>query len=98
VSELKRIDIKEFVENGYLLEVNRQFFHRLGLALEVVGEEDGIFHLGGVHDARDDPEGFIFAESFDDIDIARAERVEQEFAEKDHYRLQKFGWFIQPIK
>lgn len=32
---INRIDIKEFRELGYLQEVNRLFFHRLGLALEV---------------------------------------------------------------
>ena len=34
--EIKRIDIKEFREKGFLQEVNRQFFHPLGLALEII--------------------------------------------------------------
>lgn len=58
----KRIDITEFRERGYLQEANRLFFHPLGLALEVVREEDGSERLGGVRDSRDDPEGILFAE------------------------------------
>lgn len=36
---INRIDIKEFRRIGFLQEVNRQFFHPLGLALEVVTED-----------------------------------------------------------
>ena len=57
---IKRIDIKEFREVGFLQEVNRLFFHPLGLALEVVIEDDGSEKLGGVWDFRDDPEGMFF--------------------------------------
>lgn len=39
MSDIKRIDIAEFREIGFLQEVNRQFFHPLGLALEVVIED-----------------------------------------------------------
>jgi hypothetical protein len=37
---IKRIDIKEFREFGYLQEANRLFLHPLGLALEVVVEDE----------------------------------------------------------
>ncbi len=60
MSEVKRIDIADFREQGFLQEANRQFFHPLGLALEVVVEEDGTERLGGVWDYRDDPEGVLF--------------------------------------
>ncbi len=36
--DIKRMDITEFRDLGYLQEVNRLFFHPLGLALEVVIE------------------------------------------------------------
>lgn len=39
MTDVKRIDIKEFRAIGFLQEVNRQFFHPLGLALEVVTEK-----------------------------------------------------------
>ena len=61
MDNIKRIPIKEFREKGYLQEVNRLFFHQLGLALEVVvDEETGDERLGGVWDYRDDPEGIGF--------------------------------------
>jgi len=60
-NSVKRIGIKEFRDAGYLQEVNRRFLHPLGLALEViVDEEDGSEKLGGIWDSRDDPEGFVF--------------------------------------
>lgn len=58
--EIKRIDIKEFREQGFLQEANRLFFHPLGLALEIVQEDDGSECLGGVWDYRNDPEGMLF--------------------------------------
>ena len=58
---VKRVDIEEFREKGFLQEVNRKFFHPLGLALEViVNDETGEELLGGVWDYSDDPEGMIF--------------------------------------
>lgn len=33
--------VKEFREEGYLQEANRQFFHPLGLALEIIVLPDG---------------------------------------------------------
>lgn len=72
--EIKRIDIKEFREKGFLQEVNRQFFHPLGLALEVViNDEDGTESLGGIWDYRDDPEGVFFGQ--DMISADKAEHV-----------------------
>src|SRR4030042_1182881 len=35
-SDIKRMNIKEFKEKGFLQEANRLFFHPLGLALEVI--------------------------------------------------------------
>ncbi len=71
--KIKYIDIKEFREAGYLQEVNRQFLHPLGLALEVVQYSTVIWwnplswinptrkeRLGGIWDYRDDPEGIHY--------------------------------------
>jgi len=75
---IKRMDIKEFQNRGYLQEANRLFFHPLGLALEVIiDEEDGSVKLGGIWDSRDDPEGMVFDE-FDATkrgNVARAREV-----------------------
>ena len=59
--EIKKMDIKEFREKGFLQEVNRQFFHPLGLALEIIIDEDGNYALGGIWDYREDPEGMFFS-------------------------------------
>ena len=49
MNDVKRIDIKEFRAKGFLQEVNREFFHPLGLALEVIiNDETGEESLGGI--------------------------------------------------
>lgn len=72
---VNRIDIKEFRDRGYLQEANRLFFHPLGLALEVIiDEENGEVRLGGIWDNRDDPEGTVFI----DFDPGKAKMVAAE--------------------
>lgn len=91
----KTIDIKEFRERGYLQEVNRQFFHPLGLALEVVIEDDGSERLGDVWDSRDDPEGIIFGEGM--IEKDKAFRVEEEKQRMAKSRIEALGFAIQEV-
>ena len=91
----KTVDPKEFVDFGYLHELNRQFLHPLGLALYVVEEEDGTIKLGGILDYRDDPEGMIFAE--DVLDPAKAARVAAEATARRDARVQGIGFWVQPI-
>jgi hypothetical protein len=90
--EIKRIDIAEFREKGYLQEVNRRFLHPLGLALEVVVQEDGSESLGGVWDYRDDPEGMYF----DTIDSERAKFIREEWISRVVPRHKALGYLIQP--
>jgi hypothetical protein len=74
--EIKRMDLNEFREKGFLQEVNRLFFHPLGLALEVIVEEDGtVAKIGGIWDYRDDPEGMFFSAGM--AKLARANAVEE---------------------
>ena len=61
-TDVKKMDIKEFYKKGFLQECNRQFFHPLGLALEVELDDDGNATLDGIWDNREDPEGIFFAE------------------------------------
>jgi hypothetical protein len=93
----KRIDIKEFREKGYLQEVNRKFFHPLGLALEVKIDSDGNESLGGIWDSRDDPEGFTFA-GLNEEDCKKAADIEKEFKIKEKYREEHLGFSIQPAE
>lgn len=58
--EIKRMDIAEFRDKGFLQEVNRQFFHPLGLAMEIIVDIKGKTKLGGIWDYREDPEGMFF--------------------------------------
>ena len=58
--KIKYFSLKNFLKKGYLQEVNRKFFHPLGLAMEVVQNDDGSYQLGGVWDYRKDPEGIWF--------------------------------------
>jgi hypothetical protein len=61
------VPVKEFRERGYLQEVNRLFFHPLGMALAVEQGDDGEWRFVGVLDARDDPEGFMFEDGCDPV-------------------------------
>jgi molecular chaperone GrpE len=59
-TEVKKINIKEFREMGYLQELNRRFLHPLGLAMEISINENGDEELSGVWDYRDDSEGIYY--------------------------------------
>lgn len=89
------MDIKDFRELGFLQELNRQYLHPLGLALEVVVNEDGTEQLGGIQDFRNDPEGLQFAP--DDLDVEMMERVRIEWQTRSEIRRKNLGWNIQPI-
>lgn len=93
--DIKRMDIKEFRETGFLHEANRLFFHPLGLALEVHQDEDGTETLSGVWDYRDDPEGIMMGA----VDPAKVEAVEQERLRHVEERCRLFGsdTSIQPL-
>lgn len=58
--KIKRMNIKEFREKGFLQEANRLFFHPLGLALEINIYDNKDCTLSGIWDYRDDPEGMLF--------------------------------------
>ncbi len=90
--EIKKLSIVEFRRLGYLQEVNRQFFHPLGLALEVIIEEDGTERLGGIWDSREDPEGFLF----DKFDLEKARTIENIQRVRLVLREQLLGFVIQP--
>lgn len=89
---LKYMSIKEFVEFGYLQEVNRQFFHPLGLALEAhVDPDSGIARLGRIW-TTDDTEGFIFGSATINPDKSR--RVEKRRLRMARARMKEFGFVI----
>lgn len=58
--KIKKMNIKEFREKGFLQEANRLFFHPLGLALEINIDDNKNYTLSSIWDYRDDPEGMLF--------------------------------------
>ncbi len=96
MTDVKRINIKEFREMGLLAELNRTFLHPLGLALEVVIDNGGTEKLGGIWDYRDDPEGILYAtEHFPTDRCLKA----QEFIKAKHQkRYETLGFIYQDIK
>ena len=84
VEEIKKIDIKEFRDLGFLQEANRQFFHPLGLALEVIVDGDNTI-LGGIWDYREDPEGMFFGN-----EIIKEEKIKHVEQLRDSKRSQRF--------
>ena len=98
---MKYMGIRKFVDEGYLQEVNRQFFHPLGLALATGWEEDasaaGYYGITGVQDFRDDnDEGVIFTDGV--LNKQRRDNINAEFAKREVVRLKTFGFVIQPIE
>lgn len=90
------MDIKEFREIGYLHELNRLFLHPLGLALEIVINDDDSYALGGIWDYRDDVEGIAFSE--DTLSIQKVNNIEEIIQDRYRSRLVNLGYWIQPVK
>jgi hypothetical protein len=88
---IKRMSIKEFRRLGLLQEVNRRFFHPLGLALEAEESTSGEWSLSSIWDCRDDPEGILYAQ-IDRTKFRRARAfIQQRFAERRHI----LGFIVQ---
>ena len=93
IKGIKYLDIHEFKDFGFLQEVNRKFFHPLGLALEVSTSAEGVATLGGIWDYRDDPEGMLFGEGM--IDENKVKRVHDLLKSKIATRTDILGYHIQ---
>jgi hypothetical protein len=91
----KHMDIAEFRNLGLLQEVNRRFFHPIGLALAVNAAKDGeepiVESLSYIFDCRDDPEGFCYAKLNADVATKRSEYYEDEVFKHLHPRMKLFG-------
>lgn len=88
------IDIGEFRDEGYLQEVNRQFFHPLGLALAIDWDkEEEEWYIAGIFDDRDDPEGVFYENG---VDLDKKIHVRDLWAEKAVARFDELGYVIQP--
>ena len=97
MSEIKRIPAAEFLVNsGLLFEINRTLLHPLGMALEVIVEEDGSMRIENLWDYRNDPEGMLYApETFTD-GRAKLTQFMAEFGTAKHEERQNtLGFLIQ---
>jgi len=92
MSNIRRINIKEFREMGLLAEVNRTFFHPIGLALEVVVDNNGDEKLGGIWDYRNDPEGMLYGEPFPKDQVKKAQAL---ILERHKQRKEALGYIFQ---
>jgi hypothetical protein len=90
---MKYLKIKDFWKEGYLQEVNRRFFHPLGLAMEVNPENDKV----RIQDYRDDLEGCYFAEIELDDMRKKAENINNEWQARLDSRRAALGYMIQEI-
>lgn len=101
-SDIRTIDFKEFVDEGFLQEANRQFFHPLGLAISVEFNEDGEpLGFGGIWDYRDDPEGLYYDPGWMKEVLSEAQekaaKVQALRDSKSDYRQEHLGFDIQPV-
>lgn len=70
--DLKYIDLQEFVDLGFVQEINRQVLHPAGLAMSYSVDGDGsALAITDIWDDREDVEGIVFGK----IDKAKAESV-----------------------
>ena len=93
----KWLDLDEFQKSGLLQEVNRQFFHPLGLALAVsVNDQGKVVGIPGIQDSRADQQGMVFS-SIGREHILRADNVTREQQRRAAIRQAALGYVIQPI-
>lgn len=86
---------EEFRSQGYLQEVNRIFFHPIGLALAVV--YDGEEAVGMTVYETDDPEGWVFDPSVQ-LNSDLAETIQRRRSNMMATRKDNLGFWIQPVE
>jgi len=100
-NNLKYMDLREFVELGYLQEANRQFFHPLGLALVYWEDDKTPDHMNGflgIWDERHDPEGIYFEFDMNSKEVRdKTKHVASCRKAMAKTRLKWLGFDIQPV-
>ncbi len=96
------INIKELREKGYLQEVNRRFFHPLGLALEITIDENKNEIISGILDCRKDKEGLYwginnFSEKRKQNFTKNKKFIDDEIKKREDVRKKRFNDIIEPI-
>lgn len=101
------MDAREFQAEGYLQELNRQFLHPLGLALEIRGSKrrwwewllrrPRRWQIGGVWDFRYDPEGMNFGDMDNPERVAKKRAIDALWEAREPARVEAMGYMIQPV-
>lgn len=97
---IKYIDIAKFRSEGFLQELNRQFLHPLGLALELIINDDGTEKLGGIWDYREEGIYYDLQNSSNErIEQFRkkAQNVEEQRKQLSDKIIETNGWIVEPI-
>lgn len=89
------IPAKDLRSLGILQEVNRQWFHPLGLELQVGFDAEGKEWLHGVVDFRDDGVEPQFPDGL--INQKRSKWVQDEQDRRAKQRLERLGFVVQPL-
>lgn len=95
--------LEEFVDLGYLQEVNRRFLHPMGLALGYeritasIVEPENVGRIRAMYVWQaEDPEGIEFG-GFTPEEVERGVRIEGRFFAGLAARLEMLGWDIEPL-
>ena len=100
-TDTKYIDIKEFKDKGYLQEVNRRFFHPLGLALEIKIDEYSNCFLGRILCSREEELCFDIKnmdKEYRKIFKNKYKYIESELNNRQLNRIMELGFLIEPIE
>lgn len=96
---MAKMSAKTFFTEGFLLDVNRLYFHPLGLHLGVEEKEDGTMVFSDHVQVSETHEGFYFErEDIPDNAWEQTAVISQRRKEIAVSRVSHYDWAIQPIK
>jgi len=102
MEDLQTMSGEEFRDKGYLQEANRQFFHRLGLALSMIVDSEGTVVSFQIIDKREEKEGIYF--DLKNSDSTRVKKfnknanfIGKEMNKRTTKRMKLFGSSVEPI-
>jgi len=82
-------DLIEIIQDGYLQEANRQFFHPLGMSLAYESESGKLV----LHDMRNSNHGVQIL----NVDKIKADSIAKEWHIRERNRTALLGYMIQPV-
>lgn len=94
------LSVRDFVDLGFLQEVNRYVLHPCGLALSVAVDENNEYSLGPIWDCRNDPEGILFGSDIVELQDfeEKMKKVHDEFVKHMKARQELVGHVFQTPK